>query len=1010
MKRSCLILALLFAITTAGWANMLTNSSFEYPTNTGSWANTGWINDHGERNNWYPRQGALSGMFWSWDDNASGYVYQDVPVTTGGTFIAGMWIRLETNLPWANTNRMTLEWYNSSTSSVAPSATATYPAVPPDGKWHHVHVKGTCTSSSLAIVRVRMDASWGVSASSDQVAYYFDNAELVRDMANTLIGSETPVWNGSFTEGSTDWWQTFRASQWEYSYVGYEEGCRLELGWTGRDGQYGVVALEGYQTNQLSYSVEVFQRAIPLALGTNTFAFWADRESGFLLTNFQARIEWYDNTFTNKIQADSVQDLTTITNDGQYRQYSVTGVCTNPALNEARLVLFAQFNSNPDTNIAGRSMIIDDVRFLPGSFSDLTNAMITDWCYHNSMGYNARNEQVPGTNVGSFLQVDYGSTSVTIYVLADSPSQAKYYPLEQNTWEMRTSWWDPGSGSWTDNWSTMTWMGDVTISSATPFHNLPESGSKTASLWKLVWPMPKDISGVPYTNHLLVYYSPFTKTTNGSQETSYNYLLCWNTSLTNNLDQQLGKTPQDHDYLFDLNPDVVPAFTNGGFEYPVPATNNLDNSHWTGIGGASRQHFASRLDTNGWGAYFPSWDPNHSILWQDVSVTGGMYVFSSWVQIQTGATPANASMSMQWFDKNGRLVQENKKDLLSSIPRGSWWNRVYVMAACSETNLDHVRLSFEGFYEDAYGSYVDGFMFDDVAFDPIQAYGLVNTGFETGIDADLVDWYGCGTFGHIWSAPWPHSGSALAIFQGWEQTQPQYESFLAQPMQCTTGSYVLSVWVRREADFAMTNAELKIEWYDGTLTNKVQADTVATLTVPNDASYYFYAVTGVCNDVSVRAMVPGLFVQWDRSAGADRSMGADDFSLTLIGDTSTDGIPNSWWEQYAVAAEDRVALGDLDDDGYLNIEEYAGDTVPTNNESHFSEITTSSTSNRMVINLVVDPSSTGRVYDAYWKTNLMEAGAWQNYGLSVTGNGAAITLTVTNKLDKQFYRTGAQLP
>ena len=128
------------------------------------------------------------------------------------------------------------------------------------------------------------------------------------------------------------------------------------------------------------------------------------------------------------------------------------------------------------------------------------------------------------------------------------------------------------------------------------------------------------------------------------------------------------------------------------------------------------------------------------------------------------------------------------------------------------------------------------------------------------------------------------------------------------------------------------------------------------------------------------------------------------------GSDVTDGIPNSWWEQYAVAAEDRVALGDLDDDGYLNIEEYAGDTVPTNNESHFSEITTSSTSNRMVINLVVDPSSTGRVYDAYWKTNLMEAGAWQNYGLSVTGNGAAITLTVTNKLDKQFYRTGAQLP
>jgi hypothetical protein len=63
--------------------------------------------------------------------------------------------------------------------------------------------------------------------------------------------------------------------------------------------------------------------------------------------------------------------------------------------------------------------------------------------------------------------------------------------------------------------------------------------------------------------------------------------------------------------------------------------------------------------------------------------------------------------------------------------------------------------------------------------------------------------------------------------------------------------------------------------------------------------------------------------------------------------------------------------------------------------------------------IIVNPSSSARVYDAYWKTNLMDyATPWQSYGLSVQGNGAAITLTLTNDdvAGKRYFRTGAKLP
>jgi hypothetical protein len=58
------------------------------------------------------------------------------------------------------------------------------------------------------------------------------------------------------------------------------------------------------------------------------------------------------------------------------------------------------------------------------------------------------------------------------------------------------------------------------------------------------------------------------------------------------------------------------------------------------------------------------------------------------------------------------------------------------------------------------------------------------------------------------------------------------------------------------------------------------------------------------------------------------------------------------------------------------------------------------------------PTSTNRLYDVWWTTNLAGNVVWQPMGLNVPGraDGASVPLRVTNTLPTVFYRTGVKLP
>jgi hypothetical protein len=156
------------------------------------------------------------------------------------------------------------------------------------------------------------------------------------------------------------------------------------------------------------------------------------------------------------------------------------------------------------------------------------------------------------------------------------------------------------------------------------------------------------------------------------------------------------------------------------------------------------------------------------------------------------------------------------------------------------------------------------------------------------------------------------------------------------------------------------------------------------------------------------------FYVYDTDSGDQNNLYFNDLTIYtgIIGQSITDGIPNSWWELYNIPVIDRVAAADFDNDGYSNLNEYIADTNPNDITSFFPNAILAQTGGN-VMNLQTGPTTNSRVYDIWWSTNLLSnPQQWTRYGLNVPGNagGSNITLQVTNNVSFRIYRTGVALP
>jgi hypothetical protein len=123
-------------------------------------------------------------------------------------------------------------------------------------------------------------------------------------------------------------------------------------------------------------------------------------------------------------------------------------------------------------------------------------------------------------------------------------------------------------------------------------------------------------------------------------------------------------------------------------------------------------------------------------------------------------------------------------------------------------------------------------------------------------------------------------------------------------------------------------------------------------------------------------------------------------------DSDGDGLPD-WWEiQYGLNPNVSNSVPS-DADGMTDYEEYIADTDPTNFLSFFPTAWLTNLPGG-VRAIVVDPTSTARVYHIRWTTNLLQAPQnWLLLPPEQTGTGSAVTFGVTNA---GYYRTGVRLP
>lgn len=133
-------------------------------------------------------------------------------------------------------------------------------------------------------------------------------------------------------------------------------------------------------------------------------------------------------------------------------------------------------------------------------------------------------------------------------------------------------------------------------------------------------------------------------------------------------------------------------------------------------------------------------------------------------------------------------------------------------------------------------------------------------------------------------------------------------------------------------------------------------------------------------------------------------------------DRDGDGIPNDYENRYGLGSTVSNSSDDADSDGYLNIDEYIADTIPTNDQSFFCNMITNYNALMLTgdtVRIMIGPPTTNsRVYDVWSATNLMPPVIWTPHNLDIPGalGGGPVWVTVTNNPEVRFYRTGVKAP
>jgi hypothetical protein len=878
-------IALLLVMSTqfAG-ANLLRNPGFEEPPVNWTFSGNAGVES------WAARAGYTGAVFQGWVFLGAGSMAQEVSVTSSGTYTFAIWVKREANFPMTSSS-LKLEWLDGSGASVAPAVTNTaIAATINDSLWRQFYVTGSCSAPGFSKIRATISAAWDV-AMSDPRSFMVDDAELYEGPFITRVA------NNSF-EIWSDTWETF---QWK----AYVDNAAWDETWGNRSGLRGI-AFHGWDESGpvTNRGLGIMQNLNITTSGTYTLSAWFMRETNFLHTNTQLRIEWYLGDYTSKGQADTITNFV-VPNDENWHEYYVTGILTNPLVREARVTITNNWALNYTNSVDRKAMRMDDIRFVTGSYTDLT--VTTDWHYFNGGAMSPMVERVPGTNVGTFVQVNYATTSTTFYVLTES-SDFAIYPQEDGEAGIKVTYRNPTNETqYPDLITNMVYQGPVTLTAANPFHGLPTVGTKTLSLWKFVWNHPLDAgTGQPFTNGYPVYYSPFVRSMQGIVQSGIRYFAARNGAITNNYlsdAQQFDASFMEKDYSYwNFKPQLTSALTNGGFEFPT--NNTFDGSGWAASGLIGHDQWAAH--SGNWGAAFQAWNAGEGEVYQYIASTGGVYTFATWLRQEQGVDPISVQLRLDWYDSAYQLVKSDVKSL-ATHPRDAIWHHTYVTGTCLSNGVTYVKPSVFARFNAGTGTYDKAIMVDDAALYAGAYQGiteLANGSLEEGISE--------GWRGSSWSSvPERAGGNQGACRKVWANrsggwgfgalsytnegaTPGDYETTLTQCLTPGADTYTFSVYMLQELNSLMTNVVLKLESYDEDY--NLLDTAVRTLTTPLTQGWTRYDLTGNMTDPDTFEVRASILLQWQVTAtdAAEKAFKLDDFRLVRASSYPTNMLDLNW--------------------------------------------------------------------------------------------------------------------
>lgn len=551
MRRVLLSLLSAGLLATGASAQSLVNGDFESPAGTNSYDGAGWtvFDTVGTRESWSAHQDLRGGYFPGWTGDGVGGLYQDVALTNG-TYTFAVWIFRESGFNDQN-SVIKMEWYDANTNVLQSDSVTDLTTAPVDAKWHLVHVTGTCDSNDLAFARCTIYSDWGANNPGNS-SFMFDDAQLYQ---GSFTGTAARLQNQSFEAGDGG---GFRGTAW-YSNPELDGDDRggYRVWWANFASATGL-SINSFAPNSNHFESAICQN-VYIPTGTYTFSVWVRREDYSLIESFNLALRTFDSTLTNELQ--SVVTNLTLPPDYSWREYHLTASLTNASAYETRICMEASWFYN-STSGGSKATMMDEARFYTGEFQP---HLVTDWAYHNNTNLDAQVEQIPGTGgYGSFLQVNYATTTTTFYILANNPSVANRADESADV-AIRTTWLDPVTFLWQDEYNTMAWVANITIADTNQFHGTPLAGSKTLDLWRYQWPQPLDTNGVPYTNAITVYYAPYIRTLLNGTETEVRWLVAKEGEVTNS---------------WISNPQILASqFANIDFSYvnQAPASADSDN-------------------------------------------------------------------------------------------------------------------------------------------------------------------------------------------------------------------------------------------------------------------------------------------------------------------------------------------------------------------------------------------------------------------------------------------------